>query len=571
MTSTEDGRAERRRIRWFFAGLLIVNGVLNVVDALLVQHQTRSQVLETFLPTSITLGVGRTGVVVAGLALLLLAGGVARGKRVAWQLTCLVLIASIVLDLVKDLDIEDATLAGWILLGLWWMRHHFAADTDPKGVRWGFWSLGVGIALAITYAVAGTIILENQLSPGITFLDSLTDIVAAMVGNPSTYRALTQRAQWFLGSVPIVSYFLVFFALTQLLRPVLAPRATEAERQRVRNVLAKYGSNRISHLAIHGTASYFWPDDDSCVAFTLVGRVALVLSDPIGPPESLQRYVARFVEYCERQDWIPAFYQVDSSPYRDLGLTLVPIGAEAVIPTSTFTLSGKDRANLRQHLHRCEREGVRITFMPGPRAWAQYADQMREVSGAWLDTRRSPELGFSLGTLNTVLDPDITAALAIAANGRLEAFVTWLPVPLRKSWTLDLMRRRPDSVSGVMETLIVRSIEEATRRSLAELSLGVAPRAITAEGGHVVGRAERAMYWGLDRFQKSRTLQRFKAKFGPRWEDRFMAVTGPAVLPEVLVALVRAHLPTVAGAAYRVRASLGGLVRGRAVNRPEVA
>jgi phosphatidylglycerol lysyltransferase len=571
MTATEDVRAERRRIRWFFAGLLIVNGVLNVVDALLVQHQTRSQVLETFLPTSITLGVGRTGVVVAGLALLLLAGGVARGKRVAWQLTCLVLIASIALDLVKDLDIEDATLAGWILLGLWWMRHHFAADTDPRSVRWGFWSLGAGIALAITYAVAGSIILENQLSPGITFLDSLTDIVAAMAGSPSTYRALTDRAQWFLGSVPIVSYFLVFFALTQMLRPVLAPRATEAERQKVRDVLAKYGSNRISHLAIHGTASYFWLGDEGCVAFTLVGRIALVLGDPIGPPQSLQTYVARFVEYCEQQDWIPAFYQVEQLPYRDMGLTLVPIGAEAVISTGSFTLTGKERANLRQHLHRCERAGVRVAFMPGPRAWAQHAEQMREVSGAWLDTRRSPELGFSLGTLNTVLDPEITAALAIAASGRLEGFVTWLPVPLRKAWTLDLMRRRPDSITGVMEALIGRSIQEAAKRGVAELSLGVAPRAINAEGGHVVGRAERAMYWGLDRFQRSRTLQRFKAKFGPRWEDSFLAVTGSAVLPEVLVALVRAHLPTAAGSVYRVRAALGGLLRGRVQRRPEVA
>jgi phosphatidylglycerol lysyltransferase len=452
------------------------------------------------------------------------------------------------------------------------MRHHFAADTEPRSARRGFWSLGAGIALAITYAVAGSIILENQLTPGVSFLDSLTDLVAAMIGNPSTYTALTQRAQWFLGSVPIVSYVLVFFALTQLLRPVLAPRATESERERVRQVLAKYGSNRISHLAIHGTASYFWLDDQACMAFTLVGRTALVLGDPIGPPESLQRYVARFVEYCDQQDWIPAFYQVDPFPYRDLGLTLMPIGAEAVIPTSSFSMSGKERANLRQHLHKCEREGVRIVFLPGPRAWAQHVEQMREVTGAWLDTRRSPELGFSLGTLATVMDPEITAGLAIAPSGRLEAFVTWLPVPLRKAWTLDLMRRRPDSVHGVMETLIVRSIEEATRRGLAEVSLGVAPRPIdSTEGERAIGRAERAMYWGLDRFQRSRTLQQFKAKFGPRWEDRFMAVPGPAVLPEVLVALVRAHLPGMAGTVFRVRTALGGLLRGDAPGRPEPA
>ena len=67
-----DPRAERRRVRLFFAGLLVASAILDIVGALLVQHQTRSQVLEVVIPTSISLG-GRTGVVLSGLTLLLLA------------------------------------------------------------------------------------------------------------------------------------------------------------------------------------------------------------------------------------------------------------------------------------------------------------------------------------------------------------------------------------------------------------------------------------------------------------------------------------------------------------------
>src|ERR1700737_2639809 len=99
--------------------------------------------------------------------------------------------------------------------------------------------------------------------------------------------------------------------------------------------------------------------------------------------------------------------------------------------------------------------------MTGPEALARHSQELQAVSGIWLQTRRGPELSYSLGALSTLSDPDITVGLAFAVSGRIEAFVSWLPVPARGAWTLDLMRRRPDSTYGVMEALIVRSIEEA--------------------------------------------------------------------------------------------------------------
>lgn len=556
----------------FFAGLLVVSAVLDVVGALLVQHQTRSQVLESVVPASITLG-GRTGVVLSGLALLLLAGGVARGKRIAWQLTCVVLLATIGFDLIKDLDIEDSALSAWILLGLWWFRSHFAADSDPRRVRWGIAALIGGVVLAIIYAVGGSLILETQLAPEVGVVRTLESLVEALVGNPAGYRALTERASWFLSTIPIVSYGLVLFALILLLRPVLAPRAAAAERERVHELLKKWGRNHISHLAVHGAASYHWFDTEGCVAFTLRGRTALALGDPICPPGMLRRGLDDFVAYCERQDWIPAFYQVDSvDDYRALKLTPVPIGSEALIEAPTFSLSGKERHHLRYATNRCEKEGVRFSFMTGPQALFAYSYELNAVSATWLQSRRGPELSYSLGTLSTLTDPDIVVGLAMTTDGRLDAFVSWLPVPARNAWTLDLMRRRPDSAYGAMEALIVRSIEEAARRGIAEISLGVAPRVIaSSEASGAADRALRAMFWGLDRFERSRSLHQFKAKFNPRWEDRYLAVPRASTLPEVVVALMRAHVPPVTTAAIWLRAVLGSVRHPRAKGRPSPA
>lgn len=547
-------RVERRKVRWFFAGLLVISAVLDIVNALLAQHQTRSQILDALLPASVTLG-GRTGAVLSGLALLLLAGGIGRGKRVAYDLAIVVLVATIGFELIKDLDFEAAALFGWILFGLWWFRHHFDADSDPSRMRWGLAALGLGVATAVVYAVAGAALLENQLQPEVGGVRTLESLLASLSGSPTAYRALTARAEWFLESLPVISYALVIVALTQLLRPVIAPRIAAGERERLRQTLKVWGRNYICHLAAHGASSFWWADGEECVAFTLRGRTALALGDPIGRPEALERTAGEFVSYCDRQDWIPAFYQVDeAAPYRDLGLTPVWIGAEAVLRPAGFGLRGKNRADLRYAVNGCRKAGVKFVFGPGPSLAAEHKEQLDAVSGRWLESHRSPELGYSLGTLATLSDPDILVGLAFAPDWRLEAFVSWLPVPLRNAWTLDLMRRRPDSAYGVIEALIVRSIEEAHARDIAELSLGMTPRVIAS---HDAARgwegALRAMYWGLDRFQRSRSLHRFKAKFEPRWEDRYLVVPTPSTLPEVMVALVRAHVPPLSATVAWIR------------------
>ena len=547
-------RAERRRVRLFFAGLVVVAALIDILGAFLVQHQTRAQVLDTLLPASVTLG-GRTGAVLSGFALLILATGIARGKRIAFRLAIVVLAATIAFELVKDLDFEAAALFAWILFGLWWFRHHFEADSEPSSVRWGIVMLATAAGMAVLYAYGGSLLLGNQLRPEAGLVSSVESLAAAFAGNPTRYHALTQRADWFLASLPVVAYALAIGALLEVLRPVLAPRAAAAERERVHRLLDRWGSNYISHLAVHGATSYHWARGDSCIAYTLRGRTALALGDPIGPPKSAAAGAAEFVHYCENQDWIPAFYQVaGDGPYRDLGLTLVPIGAEALIHTNVFGLAGKARADLRYALKRCERDGVRFEFKSGPDALAAHGPELQSVSGRWLKTRHSPELAYSLGTLSTLNDPDIVVGLAFSANDRLDAFVSWLPVPVRKAWTLDLMRRRPEGAYGAIEALITRSIEEARRRGIDELSLGVAPRVIASADAHGgMDRALRAMYWGLDRFQRGTTLHRFKTKFGPAWEDRYLALPGPAALPEVMVALVRAHLPTISASAVALR------------------
>lgn len=533
-------RSDSTRIRHFFGGLLAVVGGLDVVEALIAQHPVRAQVLDAILPASVTL-TGRTGTVIAGLSLLLLAGGVGRGKRIAWQLTLVALAASVALHLVKDLDLEEALLAGWVVAGLWWMRPHFQVASDAGVVARGTAVLALGLFLVMLYGLVGIWVLRDQLTPGFEMPRALQHVVYALLQETGRYDALTDRAAWFLQSLPWIAYGLVIVGLLILLRPAVAPAAGRADRQKLHELALRWGDNSISHLAQYGPDSQFWLDGEACVAYSVRSSTAIALGDPICPPEVRGRALREFIKFCDDHGWTCAFYQVaEPSIYREMGFRLVTIGSEALVSTASFSLAGGRRAGVRHAVARCRREGVTFRFMPGPDALDEVAEEMAQLSGRWLHAGKGREMSFGLGTLATLHDSDITAGLAFDAHGDLLAFVSWLPVLRRQAWTLDLMRRRPGAVPGVMEALIAASIEEAKTIGIGELSLGLAPVTVNALS---------PLPW----FRRATSLKHFKAKFATSWEVRHLAVPATAALPEVLVALLRVHLPPMSLQAIRLR------------------
>jgi phosphatidylglycerol lysyltransferase len=310
-----------------------------------------------------------------------------------------------------------------------------------------------------------------------------------------------------------------------------------AEIERIRGLVARFGRNATVPLIPYATDRVWWAAGDAFVAFTVQGRVAVVLGDPVCDEADLDRTVKGFVEFAKSNYLGCVFFQVGSEPYARMGLRLVPLGSEAVIDLAAFGLCGARRAPLRHALSRARRSGLRLVTLPAVEAILQFGEELAAVSDAWLRARGEREMRFSLGGLSTLRDPSFLVTLAVDPSRRVEGFVSWLPVISRRSLTLDLMRRRPQATPGVMTALIAQAASDAVRSGYLLLNLGMAPFHLPDGSG---SRWLRLLYRRLGRFHRSLSLQRFKDRFSPNWELRYLATDRG--IPRAATAVLRAHL-----------------------------
>ncbi|SKC59457.1 bifunctional lysylphosphatidylglycerol flippase/synthetase MprF [Krasilnikoviella flava] len=290
------------------------------------------------------------------------------------------------------------------------------------------------------------------------------------------------------------------------------------------------------------------------VAYQAHAGVAVVLTDPVGDgPEGRAELVDAFVDAASAAGAGSCFFSSSeevASIGRARGWTLVPVAQEAVIDLPGLEFRGKKWQDVRTALNQAAKQGmehrlVRLVDEP-PETLAQ----VRAISEAWLGDSDLPEMAFTLGGVREALDPEVRVGLAVDGEGRVHGVTSWLPVHAPGGqvvgWTLDVMRRAPNSFRYTMELLIASALTAFRDEGALEASLSGSPLA------HGDERSPAGLDAVLDRLAETLepwygfdSLHRFKMKFQPRSVPLYLVVTEPATLTLVGLALVRCYLPDV--------------------------
>jgi len=341
-------------------------------------------------------------------------------------------------------------------------------------------------------------------------------------------------------SIFALVYGLVFIRLFNTFNQPVLGELFDGEK--IQSVLTEQGGNYLSHLAFLGDKRFFFSETGrSFIQFSQTGNRIMMLGDPSGDPKEHSQVIASFLRRVEDLGYIPNIYQIQAqnmSLYHDFGFNFFKLGEEAIVDIPSFTVSGKKRAGLRSIKNRFEREGMTFEVIEPPFSNVLLAE-LQEVSDEWLGDKS--EKGFSLGYFHEPYLNRAPIGVMREAEGRLIGFMTFMPAYQEGVLSIDLMRFRPDGPNGIMDAMFIRLFEYAKEEGYRTFNMGMAPLSSVGE--------DETSFWqervAADVFNNIRYmysftgLRRYKEKYDPKWEGRYLAYRKRQSLPMAILKATR--------------------------------
>jgi lysyl-tRNA synthetase, class II len=542
---SERGSRSAVVLAWFTAAA----GAIGVLDSMLPEHGRTlvAQVAPSVRPLTSALAAP------LGLALVYVARGLARGSRRAWQLALGLLIGSTVLHVAHS-D-YGAIVTGSLAAGLVARRADFRFTGDPS--TRGRLLLRLVLVLTAIYAYGTAALWVNRLACDrpFSFAFAARETIAALVGGSlgGSEHLSGSFGDWFGPSV----FALGIGGAALLIAAWLAPwrfRLDEDERRRRRahEIVAEWGSDTLAPFVLRADKSYFFgPDERSLVAYRVVGGVAVVSGDPLGPPEELDALASAFIEYARAHGWRICILGASErclELYRRHGLRSLYHGDEAVLDVSTFSLEGRAIRKVRQSVSRLQSAGYAVEIVRARDVDLTLRGELEAIKKEWRG--HAPERGFAMAidSLTSLQGDEAIFVIGRSSDGRPQGFLHLAVSRPGRALSLSSMPRRRCTPNGFNEWLVCEAVAWARAQGYERVSLNFAPfAALLAPEARLSPRQKlerRALLALKGHFQLDNLLL-FNRKFLPLWEKRFVVFEHRLDLPRVGIAalVAESYLP----------------------------
>ncbi len=522
------GRRTRVFIRTAMAAYAFLCGIVLLGSAATPGIADRLAFLNRTVPLAVV-EISHWVSVLLGFFMLVISRGLLRGYRSSHRLAMALFLAGSLTTFLKGLDFEEAFLSLVAVAFLLIFRRTFqhAGRLQPPvefTVSVGLFAVVLFVAVGFgSYAVPGLPAAFSHFGPShqaARFLRALIALVFAALAAAFHY---AQRAR----------------AHDRLPDPEEIWKALEASRRLARS------SNPL--LVASGDKALFWPGPprvdaprpqavpEGFIAYRTFGRFLITYSDPVCPEGEEHRILASFLDEAASRDKDVILYQISPALIpvaHDFGFSFFKLGEEGIVDLARFDLKGNKAKKWRNAINRVEKAGGRFEIVQGE-ALRVLFPEMRRISDAWLEKKHGAEKGFSIGRFDEEYLARFPCALVRDAGGGIAGFANILEGAPGGEISVDLMRYLPGEEEGareaVIEYLFIQLMLHGKERGFSRFNLGMAPLSSVGElhWARPLERLAHLFFRHGEHWFNFQGLRRFKEKFDPDWEPRYMAYPRP--------------------------------------------
>lgn len=273
---------------------------------------------------------------------------------------------------------------------------------------------------------------------------------------------------------------------------------------------------------------YYIENEKDLVAFqfALEDGKAIVMGDPIGLKEYFPKAINEFIKEAESKNLIPLFYEIGQELtllLHELGYEFMKFGETAKVNLTEFGLVGKSGRKFRAVMNRGENSGYSFKIMSPPFS-KEFMDELENISNDWLSGRE--EKGFSLGFFDRDYLSLAPVACVLDKSGKVQAFANFLVCNTKTESSIDLMRYDPQTErNGIMDYLFVQIFLYPKENDVVYFDLGMAPLSNVGQNDHSFVEEKLAflVYTFATHFYSFGGLRKYKEKFSPSWEARYLS------------------------------------------------
>lgn len=523
-------------------------GIINILSVVTPAISHRMHILKLYLSLDF-MHFSKMLTLISGILLLVTSASLFRGVRRAWYFAVILTSASVIFNLTKALDYEEASIALCTLGLLIYSRREYNFKTKKTSLQYGFsWFLGVFITVFIFNFFTFYFINSSHFGIDFTKKEALyyTLHTFLLFKDPGLiphtgFARDFQNLNYILGTV---SWLVLIFSFYRT--NVHTDQSDVEDHSLAENLVREYGNSSLDYFKLTWDKQLFFPEEiHGFLSYRTGNGFAVILEEPVCADQDTTEIITRFEEYCKINNLKTCYYRVSQNGLSYFSIfkkQKLFIGQDAILDAEKFSMAGKERKAIRNSVNALEKSGYKTEIQYAPQSEDVIA-QLNRVSDEWLKQDNKKEIVFAEGMFEADIIKNQDVITISDGDGQCVAFLNIIPYCAPDECSYDMIRKTENAPNGSIDVLIVKLVEYAKCQNLKFINMGMTPMAEIEQPDNTAEEILKFVYQRVGSFKHYHTLRSFKEKYVDVWENKYLVYNNDLDLLQIPSALNKVMKP----------------------------